>query len=447
MRTVPAIVAVVVLNGCALKEAPSRTDTVEHALPAGTKVPPGWSSGAVSGAVLDDWLKAFDDPALDAIVAEAIANNLDLRQAAERVRIAQQTAVVVGAQLLPFVDADLGARSTRDEHHDTTYNSKIGYATVAWEIDIWGELRAQRAAARAGYEATALEYAYARQSLAATTAKLWFLAIEAHQMVALSEQAVQVYSELLKLIEIRRNAGKDSDLDVADVQARVDSAKSEVEGAIAREGEIRRALEELLGRYPANEIEVAQAFPPLAPISGAGVPSGLLERRPDILAAESDVVATFRKKEAADLALLPQFTFSLIGGRVDNGVMSQLHLNPWLSTAHIGMTIPIYEGGALRAQIEIATAQQAIAIAQYGRTALNAFREVEDSLANEALLALQVPLDQKALDERTDAVRIATIQYKAGRRDLLWVAQLQTVQIATAAQVIRLGTVDRKSVV
>ena len=87
--------------------------------------------------------------------------------------------------------AGLGARSTRDDDHDTSYNSKIGYASVAWELDVWGGLRAQRAAAQAGYEATALDYAYARQSLAATTAKLWYLAIETRQLVALAEQAVQ----------------------------------------------------------------------------------------------------------------------------------------------------------------------------------------------------------------------------------------------------------------
>jgi len=437
------VIAMVALAGCALKDAPTHSDTVGHALPASTTIPDAWRAGSNDGLVSDDWLAAFADPALSAIVSEAIANNLDLRQAAQRVQAAQQTAVVVGAQLSPWVGADLGARSTHDDDHDTSFNSKIGYASVAWELDLWGELRAQRAAAEAGYQATALEYAYARQSIAATTANLWYLAIETRELLALAEQSVQVYSDLLALIEVRRKAGKDSDLDVVDVQARVDTAKSEVERARQSVGEVRRALEELLGRYPANEIEVAQVYPELAPLSGTGVPSALLERRPDILAAEREVLATFRSQEAAELALLPQFTFSLIGGRVDNGVMSHLHLNPWLETAYIGMSIPIYEGGALRAKIEIATAQQAQALAHYGAVALAAFREVEDGLANEQLLALQLPLDQKAVDERVEAVRIATIQYKAGRRDLLWVAQLQTVQIASMAQVIKLGGAQR----
>ena len=391
----------------------------------------------------DDWLKSFNDPVLDAIVAEAIANNLDLRRAAQRVRIAQETAVVVGARLSPWVVGQLGARSTRDDDHDTTFNSRIGYASVGWELDVWGLLRAQHAAAQAGYEATALEYAYARQSLAATTAKLWFLAIETRQLVALAEEAVQVFSDLLRLVELRRNAGKDSDLDVVDMRARLDTAQSALEGARQSYGEVQRALEELLGRYPSAEIDVAAEYPALPPLSGAGIPSALLERRPDIIAAERDVLAAFRGKEAAELALLPQFTFSFIGGRVDNGVISHLHLDPWLESASIGMSIPIFEGGALRAKVNIATAQQVQALARYGSVALAAFREVEDGLANEQLLARQVPFDQKALEERIDAVRIATLQYKAGRRDLLWVAQLQTEQLAANAQVIKLKSTQR----
>jgi outer membrane protein TolC len=122
---------------------------------------------------------------------------------------------------------------------------------------------------------------------------------------------------------------------------------------------------------------------------------------------------------------------------VGDQVLSVLRLNPWLASADIGVSIPIYEGGALRAKVEIATAQQAQAVARYGAVALTAFREVETSLANERLLALQLPLQQKALDDRMEAVRIATVQYKAGRRDLLWVAQLQTAALSNESDLIR----------
>jgi outer membrane protein, multidrug efflux system len=431
------LVAAAALAGCALKSPPTHTDVVEQALPKETRIPPAWRADSPGGEVTNDWLRSFNDPALDAIVAEAIANNLDLRAAATKVAIAQQAVIVVGSRLQPWVGVQLGATTT-DDRDNGTFNATSAFLGVAWEVDVWGRLRAQRAAAEAGAEAVALDYAYARQSLAATTAKLWYLATETRQLLALSEQAVGIFSELLALVQVRRNAGKDSDLDVVDVRAKLESAQSEVERMRESYGEARRALEVLLGRYPGAEIEAAAVYPALPPLVGTGVPSALLERRPDLLAAEREVLSAFRQQEATKLALLPDFSLSLAGGRLGDQVLSLLHLNPWLVSAGIGVSIPIYEGGLLRAKIEIATAQQAQAVALYGAVVLTAFREVENSLANEQLLALQLPLDQSALRDRTEAVRIATIQYKAGRRDLLWVAQLQAAQIGTDAALIKL---------
>jgi NodT family efflux transporter outer membrane factor (OMF) lipoprotein len=436
------LVAAAALAGCALKTPPTHTEVVDQGLPSGTRIPPAWRADPSGGEVTNDWLKSFNDPWLEAIVAEAIVNNLDLRQAAERVKIAQQSVVVVGAQLLPQVGAVVGGRTTYDDD-DGSFNAALAYAGVAWEPDVWGRLRAQRAAAEASYEATALDYAYARQSIAATTAKLWYLAVETRQLLALAEQAVGIYGELLRLVQIRRAAGKDTDLDVVDVRARLETAQSEVERARIPYGEARRALEVLIGRYPAAEIEIAAVYPALPALAGTGVPASLLERRPDLLAAERNVLAAFRQQEAAQLALLPTFSLSLAGGWLGDQVLSLLSLNPWLVSAGIGASIPIYEGGALRAKVQIATAQQARAVARYGAVALAAFREVENSLANEQLLALQLPFDQKSLEDRTEAVRIATIQYKAGRRDLLWVAQLQATQLGSEDSIIRLRSVQR----
>lgn len=441
MRTVLLFV-VALLAGCALKVPPTHPDVVDQALPKTTRIPPAWRADPAIGELTNDWLKSFNDPVLNAMVAEAIANNPDLRAAAAKVVIAQQTVIVVGSRLSPWVGAQLGGSYT-DDKDNSSFGSTSAFLGVAWELDVWGRIRAQRAASEANAEAAALDYAYARQSLAATTAKLWYVAIEARQLLVLSEQAVRIYSDLLSLVQLRRDAGKDSDLDVVDVRAKLETAQSDVERARESYGDARRALEALIGRYPAAEIDVAAIYPTLSPLGGAGIPSALLERRPDIVAAEREVLAAFRKEEAAQLALLPDFSISLAGGRLGDQVLSLLHLNPWLVSAGIGVSIPIYEGGALRAKIEIATAQQSQAIASYGAVALTAFREVESSLANERLLALQLPLDQKSLEDRTEAVRIATIQYKAGRRDLLWVAQLQTAQLANESNVIKLRGAQR----
>jgi outer membrane protein TolC len=170
----------------------------------------------------------------------------------------------------------------------------------------------------------------------------------------------------------------------------------------------------------------------------AGVPSALLERRPDILAAERQVLAAFRRREAARLALLPSFTLGVEGGRLDNVLLSLLQLNPWLFRSTIGMSIPIYTGGELTARVKIATAQQQGAVAAYGGAALAAFSEAENALTNERLLAQRLRFDEAALRDRAEAVRISRIQYAAGATDLLSVLQLQADQIATEAAVITL---------
>jgi outer membrane protein, multidrug efflux system len=436
-------VLVVILSGCALKEAPKQTEVLDKALPKGTQVAPEWKAGStIETAVTNDWLKSFNDPQLDAIVAEAIANNLDLRQAAQRVEIARQSIVLAGAQLLPQVGGQLGAKWTHDygDQSDVVHTSdntvvKLG---MAWELDVWGKVRAQRAAAVAGYEATALDYSFARQSLAAMAAMSWYLTTEANQLVMLSERAVNIYTELYDLAKIKRTAGKTSELDVVDARAAMESAKSELEAARNSYGQAQRALEVLLGRYPAAEIKAASMYPPLPPSTGAGVPSSLLERRPDIVAAERRVLVAFRQEESANLALLPDISIGLVGGRLGSHLLSQLGLSPWLVSAGIGMNIPIYEGGALRAQVKIATAQQARAVANYGNVVLTAFREVEDTLASDQILAKRLQYQQNALANRTAAVKIAIVQYNAGSRDLLWVERLQTEQISAEQNVIKL---------
>jgi outer membrane protein, multidrug efflux system len=443
MRVFGTIVVLsLAVAGCALKSSPTQPEILGQALPETTKTAPAWKAGTGTGAVTDDWLKSFNDPMLDAIVAEAMANNLDLRKASDRVAIARQSLVIAGAQLLPQVGAGLGAKTTHDfgdqSNVEHTFNHTLVSLGMAWELDVWGRLRSQRAAAVSGYEATALDYAYARQSLAATVAMSWYLTLEAQQLLNLSERAVSLYEELLKLAKIKYTAGKSTKLDVVDARASLETAQSDFEAASNSYAEARRALEVLLGRYPAAEIKTAATYPPLPPFTGAGVPSSLLERRPDIIAAQQRVISAFRLEESARLSLLPDFSISLVGERLGSHLLSQLQLNPWLTSASIGMAIPIYEGGALRAQVKIATAQQSRAVAAYGSVVLGAFQEVENALASEQILEKRLSYEEQALSDRSSAVRIATVQYNAGSRDLLWVERLQTQQLVMAERVIKL---------
>lgn len=436
--------------GCALRTPPAHEQVLQQALPKTTTVRPTWSAAsAAAGDVTNDWVSSFADSGLVTVVAEAVANNPDVRQAAARVAIAQQSAVVVGAALKPQVGAQFGAAATLVSGDSSLFAAYHATGSVSWEIDIWGKVRAQRAAAQAQYEATALEFAFAIQSLAATAGESWYLTIETRQLVELSRQAVAIYTGLLDLVKVKRAAGRVSDLDVAQASANLSVAQSQLSQAEALYAEARRGLETLIGRYPAAELEVADTFTALPPPIQAGLPSELLERRPDVLAAERQVLAAFRQEEAAKLSLLPSFSLGALAGLVANpGMManpifSVLNLNPWLVHGLIGMTVPIYQGGRLQAQVRIATAQQEQAIARYGGVVLTAFREVENALNNERVLAQRLTYGEQANAGRTEAVRIGTLKYEAGSIDLLSVLILQADQLSSQAELIRIRTAQR----
>jgi multidrug efflux system outer membrane protein len=426
--------------GCALHKPPTHAGIINQALPAVGALPPTWNATPDTANISNDWVRSFHDSGLEAVVQEAIANNLNLRQAAAQVEAARQSVAVVGSKLKPQIGANFAGATTRSSHATSTELSQTNmeYGGASWEIDVWGRLRSQRAATQENYEAIALDYAFARQSLAATTAKSWYLAIETRQLLTLTEQSVTIYTQLLELVKVRRAAGKVANLDVAEASYELNEAQSQLANAQGLYSEARRTLEVLIGRYPAAELGVAESFAPLPPPVAAGVPSSLLERRPDIVAAEHQVFAAYHTRQAAKLALLPSFSFDLEGGRLSDQLFSVLGLNPWLIHSAVGMFVPIYQGGELRAQIKIATAQQEQSIAYFGGVALNAFDEVEVALTNERLFAQRLPLTQGAVNDHREAVQVATLRYQSGKMDFLSVLQLQEGQIQSEAALIQL---------
>jgi NodT family efflux transporter outer membrane factor (OMF) lipoprotein len=426
------------LCGC-LSPAPSQAKVLQDSLPKGTTIPGAWTSGSTAdGSVSNDWLTSFHDPQLDAVVAEAIAHNLDLVQAAAEVEVARQNVAVVASQMKPQIGAGVGIATTRDKAQDQNYNSNSNNLGIAWQFDIWGRLRAQRAAAKAGFEATALDYSWARQSLAATTSQAWYQAVELRRLVMVAEEAAKDYGELLRLSNVKEAAGQVSGLDVAEAAGALDLAQSELSSSQSLFIAAQRNLEVLLGRYPAAAIDISRDFSPLPPPLQAGLPSSLLERRPDVVAAERMVLAAFRSLEAAKLARLPTFALNFEGGRVNDPLLSLLRLNPWFYHASLGMAVPVYTGGRLSAQVKIGTAQQQQAVAHYGGVVLNAFDEAETALTNENLYAQQFEHLESSFQEYTESVRIATIKYKAGAYDMQQVLQLQTAQLSVEADVIKL---------
>ena len=410
-----------------LEEAPTSDEVLAEALPD-TEIAAEWSAPAGdTGSVDDDWLKSFNDQQLEEVVAEALRiQNPNMRILASQVDRAEAAARLAGAALKPNVGLASGISENLDEGGPGTSVSGSTVA-ISWEADVWGRVQAGANAAVENLRATVADFEFARQSLAANVAKSWYLAIELQGQEDLALEVVDIRKELLKVVETREELGVVSVQDVYLARSDLDSAENVVRQTVAGQRESRRALEVLIGRYPGAQIEIAPKLVPVPPPISTGLPSQLLERRPDLIAADRRVAREFFLTEEARLAHLPRFSLTLGAGFGD--VISSL-------TA--GLVAPLYTGGALEAQLDGATASQQAAIAAYGAAALNAFEEVETALTNEKLLAEREVFLQSIVNNEYKAYEIERIRYDEGATDILSVLQIQSRWIAGRIALLRL---------
>jgi multidrug efflux system outer membrane protein len=408
-----------VLGACALQPAPPHDEIAKQALPA-VATPPQWAAGADTGAVADGWLAALREPGLDALVRDAIAYNADLRLAAARVDVA--AAYLAGAESPLWPQVNLLARGGGKMSGDSSGLSGVGlYAS--WELDLWGRVRAVVKSTELQYQATMLDERYARQSIAALVAKGWVAAIEARLQKREAEAMLASSERLLALARDRLRVGTGDESDVALAQANVENLRDSVRSLDLAYGNALRALETLAGRYPAAAVAVADALPAWPGKAPAGVPSELLERRPDVVAAERRVAAAFYRTEEAKAARLPKITLTANLTSISSELfVLQPRDNPVVSFG-AGLLQPIFLGGLLQSQIDVRTAEQQAAIADYGRVGLRAFGEVENALAAGASAADRTQILERAVRDNERALELAHVRYRVGSGDLRAVGQ------------------------
>lgn len=422
----PFIALAALFGGCALKEPPSTAELRQQALPH-TAVPPAWAASAASATaaasrpVANRWLATFHDPALEALVAEALAYNADLQVAAARVEQAGGYLKVASGSLLPSV----GVAGVWSGDSGAGGGLNAIFLNASLELDVWGRMRYGEAAAREQSLAVQADYAYARQSLAATVAKSWFIAIEAGMQLAIVRDMLKASETLLQLAQNRQRVGIGNEQAVADARANVNSFRDTLRRTELSRTQALRALELLLGRYPAAEIAVAQSLSPLPPPVPAGLPSQLLERRPDVIAAERRVAAAFNRVGEAQAAQLPRISLTAGVSAISSDVLVlQDRSNPaWGVGANL--LAPLYQGGVLRAQVEIRSAEQKESIAAYASTGQRAFGEVENALAAEFALRERAALLDAVVRDNERALQLALVQYRVGAVDERSVEQRQ----------------------
>ena len=426
--------AAIALAGCALTPPPEASDIRQRSLP-NLQVPAQWATPEATPArVVDNWLASFNDPQLDALVREALAYNADLAVAAARVEQAAGYARLAGSAIYPTVN--LLARGGGKLGGDNTGLSGVGLF-AGWELDLWGRARSASAAGSTQYESALLDAEYARQSIAALVAKSWILAIEARLQLALATDIVRAADRNVGLADDRLRVGKGDEYDQALARASSETFRDAARQLTFGHRQALRALETLLGRYPAATVATAAAIPPMPPPVPTGLPSELLERRPDVIAAQRRVAAAFHRVAEARAARLPKIALTAGVSSVSSELfVLQSHDNPVVSLG-ANITAPIFNGWALEAQVDIRTAEEKLAAAEYGRIGLRAFNEVESALSagfsadeGEAILTRAVASNARSLE-------LAEVRFKVGAGDLRAVLQQSIALFSAQTSLLR----------
>jgi outer membrane protein TolC len=267
---------------------------------------------------------------------------------------------------------------------------------------------------------------FARQSLAATTAKSWFTASETWLQMQLAADMIKSASNLVSLAEQRWKVGVGGEQDVALARANLGTFQDTEKQAGLAHQQALRALELLLGRYPSAELATRESLPSLPDPVPVGMPLESLERRPDMIAAERRVAAAFNRIGEAKAARLPRLTLNGSVAAIDSDV---LDLKPDFENPIGGfggtLVAPIYVGGALQTQVKIRTLEQKTAIMEYAAMALRAIGDVENALAAGANLAERAQLLQQTIADQQRALELAQDSYRVGETDLRDVQQQQ----------------------
>src|SRR5947199_6691927 len=311
-------------------------------------------------------------------------------------------------------------------------------AGAAWEADVWGRIRSKKAAAKAESGALEADYEFARQSLAAAVTRAYFSTIEAAQQEANAQETLNIYQEYSKLTDVQKQQGFASDFDVAQIRSRTASAEDAIYTAQAVRAQTIRAIEVVTSRYPAGRFDVRRSFPGQPKTAPAGLPAQILERRPDLIASERRFAASFHRVNEARTARLPRFALSAGSGLGTAQLDSVGTLDALVWTFAAGVTQPIFFGGELQAAQDLRTAEQKAAAASYVGSALRAFEDVEDALANDYYLRKREGALSEVVENSAITVKLGGEQLEQGQIDTFTTLRLAGENLAARIELTKI---------
>lgn len=383
------------------------------------EVPRTWTNDkTINTKINTQWVNEFADSTLTRLVNDGLAHNYDLKAASARVNAARQQAIIDGADRLPQIAVSPNYQHGNLQNTETTGSFNVLF-DFSWEIDLWGRIRATQQAAEQEASAVAADLQAAKLSLAARTAQSYFDLIEANLQVTVAEQSIKDRRTIADLVRGRFTRGLTGGLDLRLVLTDLANAEAQLATSRNQVQIITRRLEVLLGRYPSGELKQNAKLPAPPKIISAGLPSELLTRRPDIIAALNRVQAMDARVFSAKQALLPRIALTASGG-TGSGALAEL-IDPRAVAWNLAMGLvqPIFKGGKLTGDIRKNEALTEEALNQYQSTALTAFREVEQALTAEKWLRAQEHALQEAVEQTEASRKLAVYSYGQGLIQIL----------------------------
>lgn len=402
-----AAVACALLAGCAVGDNYQRPALD---LPAQFRTP--GASGESLG--LADWRRVFADPTLQGRIEQALKSNLDLAVAEARVREAQAAVTIARAGALPSVAAGLQTSPTARLPGDTLTSSFLAAGFLSWEIDLWGRVRRGTEAARADLAARDAARDGARVSIVAQTAGRHFELAALRETRRATEASVNLQRESLRLMRRRNQAGIVSAAEVRQAEGQLAGTEARLPDIARQIAATENALSLLLAQPPAPVAEGGGEVP-LPTALPVGLPSALLDRRPDLRQAEQQLIAANARVGEAKAQLLPALSITGAFGRISTE-LGELVGSGSASVASLGpnVTQTLYAGGALRANRDAAIARLDAALIGYRATALNALREVADAVEAYDRAGEQLARQSERVTAQREALRLADKRFAAG---------------------------------
>jgi outer membrane protein, multidrug efflux system len=399
------------LNACASGPAYQR--------PA-LELPSAWEGAGAPETREPQWWRGFASEELSALLDEAVAANYDLRASLHRIGQARATLRAAGAAFVPRVEGSVGASRNYREGGAST-RSEQALLSAGYELDLWGANRARAQIARATLGSRELDHAALLLVLQSEVAASYFNALALQERLAIASENLVAAREVLGLVELRYAEGVAGGLELAQQRAAVANIEAQLPALKQQLVGSRHALAVLLGRPPQGFHLQGESLAALRlPIAAAGQPAELLERRPDLRSAEAALIAANGDIAVARAAFYPTARLSAAGGVVGLA-------GPGTAIASLAANLvgPIFEGGRLQANLDVAQARREELVQRYAQAVLTALGEVEDALAAVAASDARREALSRAAAEAREAYRLANIRYEAGSVDLLTLLDAQ----------------------